>query len=83
MSDLISRQAVIDRINKQREHLHPDTDNRDFIGDYAYKICIEFIERMPSAQPELEQKILTAGYEGKEIRIYIGGRLFAIRELAQ
>ena len=46
MKDLISRQAVIDRINKQREHLHPDTDTRDFIGDYAYKICIEFIERM-------------------------------------
>ena len=53
MSDLISRQAVIDRINKQREHLHPDTDTRDFIGDYAYKICIEFIERMPSAQPDI------------------------------
>lgn len=52
MCDLISKQAVIDRINKQREHLRPDIDTRDFIANYAYKICIEFIERMPSAQPE-------------------------------
>lgn len=28
-------------------------------------------------------KIMNIGKEGKELRIYIGGRLFAVRELAQ
>jgi hypothetical protein len=53
MDDLISRQAAIDRINKQREHLRPDTDERDYIGDAAYRVCAEFIGRLPSAQPEI------------------------------
>ena len=88
MNDLISRQAAIDRINKQREHLEPDVYPQDKIGDAAYRICAEFIERLPSAQPDgwLEQnkdKILQAGMEGREIDFYIGGRLFAIREKAQ
>ena len=52
MNDLISRQAAIDRINKQREHLKPDIYPQDKIGDAAYRICAEFIERLPSAQPE-------------------------------
>lgn len=51
--DLISRQAAIDRINKQREHLQPDIYPQDKIGDAAYRICAEFIERLPSAQPEI------------------------------
>lgn len=50
--DLISRQAAIDRINKQREHLQPDIYPQDKIGDAAYMVCAEFIERLPSAQPE-------------------------------
>ena len=52
MDDLISRQAAIDRINKQREHLKPDIDERDAIGDAAYRVCAEFIERLPSAPPK-------------------------------
>ena len=52
MSDLINRQDAIDRINKQREHLRPDMYPQDKIGDAAYRICAEFIERLPSAQPE-------------------------------
>lgn len=36
-----------------------------------------------SAQSELEDKIRAIGYTGKEGRIYIGGRLFAVRELPQ
>lgn len=43
----------------------------------------EGIENAPSVQPEIERKILAAGYTGKEIRLYIGGRLFAVRELPQ
>lgn len=50
--DCISRRAAIDRINKQREHLQPDIYPQDKIGDAAYRICAEFIERLPSAQPE-------------------------------
>ena len=53
VNDTISRQAVIDRINKQREHLQPDIYPQDKIGDAAYRICAEFIERFPSAQPEI------------------------------
>lgn len=49
-TDTISRQAAIDRINKQREHLEPDVYPQDKIGDAAYRICAEFIERLPSAQ---------------------------------
>ena len=52
MDDLISRQAAIDHINKQREHLQPDIYPQDKIGDAAYRICAEFIERLPSVQPE-------------------------------
>ena len=51
--DCISRQDAIDRINKQREHLRPDIYSRDKIGDAAYRICAEFIERLPSAQPDI------------------------------
>lgn len=48
--DLISRQAAIGRINKQREHLRPDLYPQDKIGDGAYRICAEFIGRLPSAE---------------------------------
>lgn len=48
--DLISRQAAIERINKQREHLRPDLYPQDKIGDGAYRICTEFIGRLPSAE---------------------------------
>ena len=50
--DLIDRQLVLDRINKQREHLRPYLYPQDKIGDSAYRICIEFVERIPSAEPE-------------------------------
>ena len=41
------------------------------------------LEKLPSVQSELEDKIRAIGYTGKEGRIYIGGRLFAVRELPQ
>ena len=77
--DTISRQAAIDSLQKCKKHCIDPFD--------SYHIDINDAEcrlnEVPPAQSELEQKILAAGYEGKEIRIYIGGRLFAIRELAQ
>lgn len=50
--DAISRQAVIDRINKQREGLEPEIYPQDKIGDRAYRICIDFVERIPSVTPQ-------------------------------
>ena len=50
--DAISRQIVIDRINKQRAGLNPDIYPQDKIGDCAYRICIEFVEKIPSVTPQ-------------------------------
>lgn len=61
--DTVSRQAAINRINKQREHLKPDIDERDAVGDAAYRVCAEFIERLPSAQPKLY------GYDIKHLEL--------------
>ena len=44
---------------------------------------LERLKALPSAQTELENKIRAIGYTGREGRIYIGGRLFAVRELPQ
>lgn len=75
--DLINRQDAIDRINKQREHLRPDVFPQDAIGDAAYKVCAEFIERLQPAErwipvsekypkPEEEYKsFLTVDDEGE------------------
>lgn len=55
--------------------------NEGFID--ALEFCISHLSTMPSARSELEDKIRSIGYTGKEGRIYIGGRLFAVRELPQ
>ena len=49
--DAISRQAVIDRINKQREGLEPEIYPQDKIGEAAYRVCIGFIKDLPSVTP--------------------------------
>lgn len=45
----------------------------------------ELLEEQPDQRwiPVAKEQILQAGYEGREVRFHIGGRLFAIRELAQ
>lgn len=51
--------------------------------------AVRRIEQLPSAQseqqwiPVTEESVIQAGYEGREVRFRIRGRLFAIRELAQ
>ena len=76
MDDLISRQAAIDRINKQREHLQPDIYPQDKIGDAAYRICAEFIERLPSAEPKTDDENELKFYYVESIDDYwIGQRL--------
>lgn len=56
MNDLISREQAINRIKKQCEHLHPESDSRDYIGQSAYHICIGILEVLPSAEPIIRCK---------------------------
>ena len=79
MNDTIYRQEAIDAM----EGLPKYFDKTDTLClDYADVLAV-LSEHLPSAQSDLEAKILAAGYTGKEVRIYIGGRLFGVRELAQ
>lgn len=43
------------------------------------------VENAPTIQPipVTEESVIQAGYEGREVRFRLRGRLFAIRELAQ
>ena len=41
------------------------------------------LENIPHWIPVTKEEMFKAGYEGKEIRFRVDGRLFAIRELAQ
>lgn len=49
----------------------------------------QLIDEQPTIEPEqrwipvTEESVIQAGYEGREVRFRIRGRLFAIRELAQ
>ena len=83
-SDTISRQQAINKIKPWLE-----------VKGYGWgelnmlRAVINELENMPSVQPEqrwipvTEESVIQAGYEGKEVRFRIRGRLFAIRELAQ
>ena len=59
----------------------------DRCTDYA--VQYQDIENALTVQPEqrwipvTEESVIQAGYEGKEVRFRLRGRLFAIRELAQ
>ena len=85
MADLVDRNSAIDSIEhllRQGDELYPLTET-DRIMNHALEIAASCVYNLPSAQPDIVEKILAAGKEGKEARIYIGGRLFAVRELAQ
>ena len=73
MDDSINRQAAIDAMSESLKRVFPE----------HRQIAEKCLNVLPSAQSDLEAKILAAGYTGKEVRIYIGGRLFGVRELAQ
>lgn len=74
--DLISRQAAIDAINKA-------LDRETLLNSFVRKVAVDAVKVLPPAESELENKIRAIGYTGREGRIYIGGRLFAVRELPQ
>ena len=81
MTDVISRQAAIDAVEKESQ----------VDGAYGYmdtKSIVDLLNDLPSAQPEdwmaqNKDRILKAGMKGQEVEFRIGGRLFAIREKAQ
>lgn len=98
MSDLIYRQVAIAELNEIAKMKHAILDSlnisdrraRDMIEAELGQINddIDSIKDMPSAQTEdwmerNKERILQAGMEGREVEFYIGGRLFAIREIAQ
>ena len=81
MSDLISRQAAIDAIVETFKRIPTNAIRAKMV-----------IEEIPSAKQMFEydngflmdsEKIRNECSLNKEYRFYIGGRLFAIRELPQ
>ena len=78
-TDTISRQAAINAVHRNYDTILDFRSDGETVANSVEDI----LSALPSAQSELENKILAIGYTGKEGRIYIGGRLFAIRELAQ
>ena len=92
MNDSISRQAAIDEIEYELEMINSALDSLTLDFNARERLLqrkgeareiLNSIQQLPSAQSELEDKIRAIGYTGKEGRIYIGGRLFAVRELPQ
>ena len=67
---------------------HLFKDNADFAKLITESFCKDIDEQPTvSAEPHwipvTKEEMFKAGYEGKEIRFRVDGRLFAIRELAQ
>ena len=78
MNDSISRQAAVEAVADLYW-----MDERLLNFKKEIDVVYDKILNLPSTESELENKIRAIGYTGKEGRIYIGGRLFAVRELAQ
>ena len=94
MDDLISRQQAIDKI-KQRlfetafNNVGIKQNIDETLVDVAENRLETWFDEQPTIEPEqwwipvTEESVIRAGYEGREVRFRIRGRLFAIRELAQ
>lgn len=80
MSDLISRQRLLSVVKPMVGVFEDD-------GFYLeYESVISAIENAPTIDADdtdITQKALEAGKRGEEVRFYIGGRKFAVRELPQ
>ena len=90
MSELIRKWDAIYAVEEvgwyhinERGELVKGANSEDHEPLYKAKDVYDALENVKPVQPELEDKIRAIGYTGKEGRIYIGGRLFAVRELAQ
>ena len=55
---------------------------KPIVGGKSLDMAIEALKRQRQI-PMTKEEIFKAGYEGREIRFRVDGRLFAIRELAQ
>ena len=79
MDDLISREAAIKALKR-----HAGVDG---FCNMPIEYITDAIRAVPSVHPDYicldRQSILNAGYTGTEYKFRIGGRLFAVRELAQ
>ena len=73
-------------IIKERIHVteYVGSSYVDCVDIEALRIAIKALEQQESQWiPMTKEEVLQTGYEGREVRFHIGGRLFAIRELAQ
>lgn len=52
------------------------------VGGKSLDMAIDALEKQQWI-PVTKEEVFKAGYEGREIRFRVDGRLFAIRELAQ
>ena len=82
--DLIRRKDAIDAVHEAFD----DCAVWDESGHYTADEVERILDCVPSAQSNdwmerNKDRILKAGLEGREVEFRIGGRLFAIRELAQ
>jgi len=79
-ADAISYESIDSCDTGRHEH---------YYGTGIIAVRKEDIDAMPTIQPEphwipvTKEEMFKAGYEGREIRFRVDGRLFAIRELAQ
>ena len=80
VNDLISRQRLLSVVKPMVGVFEDD-------GFYLeYESVISAIENAPTIDADdtdITQKALEAGKRGEEVRFYIGGRKFAVRELPQ
>ena len=87
MNDPISRQAAIEHLKKRlyETALNNDTEH-PYYEEMADNRVSVWLDEVPTIIPDTDpitQKALEAGKRGEEVRFYIGGRKFAVRELAQ
>ena len=83
--DLIRRQDAIDAIHCDITVI--GRQNAELVAQTIGRF-VDRIKALPSAQSNdwmerNKDRILKAGLEGREVEFRIGGRLFAIREMAQ
>ncbi len=79
-TDTVSRAAAL----KELEDLNIASFYEE--NEHSKEVYTEvkaMLNALSPVESELENKIRAIGYTGKEGRIYIGGRLFAVRELPQ
>ena len=64
--------------------LNPPRANKNSFDNFieAREMAIEALQKQRWI-PVTEESVIQAGYEGREVRFRLHGRLFAIRELAQ